>query len=286
MKVKQIIQVLIATIIFFGFPYQNQAKSETILEEIKRTGLIKFALRKNAVPFGYRDLDNNLSGLCLDLFQILRKKIQQELNQDILLVKLYSSNLSNRFTVVENRVVYLECGPNTIREGNNKNIEFSRPFFVTGTQFLVKADNKNKFNLNRGLNNVSIGVLVNTSNEEFIRQKYPGATLKEFQGILGRKRGIQAVQKGQIDAFASDGILLLGEAILQNLSLGQDYLLIPSHPLNCDYYGLILPKNDPQWRDLVNSVLGSLKEQQIANNWFGLVQPYIKSTLDYCREEE
>ncbi len=268
-----------------GMMITSPAFSLPVLEEIKTTGLLKAATREDAVPFGYRDLNNNLSGFCLDLIELIRQEVIESLNQEIISIRLFKSSLFNRFELVEDRAVHLECGPNTIRPLTNRSVQFSEPFFVTGTQFLIKAEAQKKFDFNRSLEGVVIGVLKDSTNQKRIEERYPQATIREFLGITGRLRGIQALKEDRIDAFASDGILLIGESVLMGLVLGDDYLLVPSVPLECDYYGLILPNNDPQWKALIDRSIEKAREQQIFREWIGVIIPEIRDSYQYCRQQ-
>lgn len=268
----------------FSFLYPANASAETVLEKIARTGLLEVGIREDAIPFGYRDSNNNLEGLCLDFIQILREELKRELNLEVISVKIYKSTLFNRFDLVENGTVDLECGPNTIRENIDRSVNFSRPFFVTGTQFLIRRENRQNLNLNT-LEGSRIGVLRDTTTENLLREKYPKATLQEFQGATGRLRGVQALKRRNIDAFASDGILLLGEAIVLGLSLEKEYTIVPKNPLDCEYYGLILPSDNTRWKELVNSVIIMAQDREILQQWFGEIAPYFIETLNYCRNQ-
>lgn len=259
------------------------AKSETVTEKIQRTGLLEVAIREDAVPFGYRDGNNDLQGLCLDFVQLLREELKHKLDKQVISVKIYKSTLFNRFQLLENKTVDLECGPNSIRKDIPYNVTFSRPFFVTGTQLLVRRNNSQKLDTNSSLQGINIGVLRDTSTQELLLQKYPLATYQEFQGVTGRLRGIQSLRRGRIDAFASDGILLIGEAVILGLSLEKDYNIIPQNPLNCDYYGLILPANDSQWQEFINSVIDTSENRNIFKTWFAEVASYFINTFQYCR---
>lgn len=279
-------RLIIGLLILSCLPYSVKAQEISVIEEIRRTGLLKIAVREDAVPFGYRDLNNNWTGICLDFVEILRNQVRQELDQPIILVKLFKSTLFNRFELVDSKVVFLECGPNTIRKDIAYKISFSDPIFLTGTQFLIKTEDKNKIRLNSDLKGITIGGLRDTTNLKFIIEKYPLATIREFQGVTGRLRGIQALQQGKIDAFVSDGILLIGEALLQNLSLGRDFSIFPEYPLECEEYGLILPSNDPQWQNLVNKAIANDDIQTLYQKWIGPVFPVIEQTRNYCRPSE
>ncbi len=261
------------------------AKASNVLENIKSTGLLRVAIREDSIPFGYRNLDGNLDGICLGFFDLIRTKLLSELKMQVITIKIFRSTLFNRFTLVEDNLVDLECGPNTIREELQNKVAFSAPFFVTGLQFLIREEDENKFDINGNLAQMTIGVLRNTTTKEMISNRYPDATLQEFQGVTGRMRGIQALQMGRINAFASDGILLIGEATLQGLSIPQEYILVPPYPLDCEYYGMILPANDPQWRDFVNSVIKETESRELLKTWFTVIAPYVRETVNYCKNK-
>lgn len=279
---KKLILTLLNISISGLFPLSSLAQTPSVLDTIQKTGQLKVAIREDAVPFGYRNLNGNLSGICLDLISLLRQEIKQELKLNILAIELYKSTLVNRFDLVANKTVYLECGPNTIRDNVDANIQFSQPFFVTGTQLLIRQADLQNINLNRSLKNVTIGVLRNSTNQRLIAEKYPAAEIQEFLGTTGRVRGIEALAQGRIDAFASDGILLIGEAVLLGLQLGRDYLLIPPYPLECDRYGMIIPENDPRWEAIVNRTIERATAEKLFREWFGVVLPQLEDTLERC----
>lgn len=263
---------------------QEPVPPPTVLETIRTTGLLKIAVREDAVPLGYRDLNNDWSGICLDFAAILKRQVITKIQQPAILVKLFKSTLFNRFDLVNDQVVYLECGPNSIRQDlTYDNITFSQPFLWTGTQFLIRAADKQRINPNGSLAGLKIGVLRYTTNEKLIQERYPEATIQIFQGATGRLRGIQALRQERIDAFASDGILLLGEALSQNLAIGQDYLIVPPIPLNCEQYGLILPRQDPQWVELINQTLALPQTQSLKQKWLGPIFPQVQKVIDFCQ---
>ncbi len=256
-----------------------------ILEDIQKTGLLKVAVRKDAVPFGYLDLNNQWTGICIDFIAVLKQQVTERLNNPFILVKLYESTLFNRFELLSENVVALECGPNTIRSDLAGKVAFSEPIFQTGTQFLVPTSSLLNFNPNGRLQDKTIGILRNTSNAQFLTERYPDAQFREFQGVTGRTRGVQALMQGKIDAFASDGILLFGEALLLNIQLGPTYRIIPKAPLDCVEYGLILPANDSAWQGLVNQAIALPETKAIYQKWVGPLLPALDSVRSYCNQQ-
>ncbi|WP_206816254.1 amino acid ABC transporter substrate-binding protein [Chroococcus sp. FPU101] len=283
MKTKHLSKLILAFILMgTAFPSSLKAQPTTVLERIQETGLIRVGIREDAVPFGYRNSENNLSGLCLDFVNLLRTRLQKELQRNILSVKIFQSTLFNRYDLIQDQVIDLECGPNTIQTEPIEGVSYSKPFLVTGTQFLIRKPERSQFNFKGTLNGLTIGVLRGTSTEAFIKENYPSATIQQFQGPTGRVRGIQAVQRETIDAFVSDGILLIGEAILLRLNLDEDYAIVPSRPLSCEYYGMILPANDPQWQTIVNETIDVARSQLIIADWFSIVNTYLQETNINC----
>jgi polar amino acid transport system substrate-binding protein len=261
---RNLIWVLASSVYFLGLV--SPVKGEERLAKIQRTGVLNVAIREDAPPFGYLDANKNLQGYCLDFFELLESQLVDELERNSLSVKLLKSTAANRFTLVADNLVDLECGPNTIRAEPPENTDFSTGFFLTGTQFLIKEDNP--LDLDNDLDGATLGVVANTTTAKYIAQRYPAAILRQYRGVAARIRGVQAVSQGKLDAMISDGILLRAEVQQQGLSLSE-YPLIPVVPLTCDRYGMIIHSNDPQWQEFVNSVINSPEAINLADQWFG-----------------
>ena len=257
-------------------------QAETVLEKIQRTGVLKVAIREDAAPFGYLDSSNNLQGYCLDFFALLEKQLIKNLKRKTLSIKLLKSTTNNRFSLIGDGIADLECGPNTIRTDVPENIGFSVTFFTTGTQFLIGKENRNRLKLDRDLKDIKLGVIINTTTEEFIAKTYPSATIYKFSGITAINRGVQAVSQGKIDAIISDGILLRAEAQRQELSAIK-YPLIPETPLTCDRYGMIVSGEDSQWQDFVNSAIESPETVALSQAWFGNLFNYNQIATNSCQ---
>lgn len=257
----------------------STANAESTLDKIQRTGVLKVAIREDAPPFGYLDANDNLRGYCLDFFALLKKQLIEKLDRNTLSIKLFKSTPNNRFDLVSRNTVDLECGPNTIR-ADVPEVDFSTGFFLTGTQFLIETNNR--LDLDSNLSNSILGVVSNTTTAEFIARRYPLATLRKYSGVTARTRGIEAVQQSKIDAMISDGILLRAEAWQQELSSIR-YPLIPDVPLTCDRYGMIIPSNDPQWQNFVNSVIESPQLKGLSSAWFGQLVNYIQPAVEFCK---
>ena len=119
----------------------------SIIEEIKQTGILKLAYPRNKEPFGYLKKNGDWGGFCAfygdQLANFLTKKLELPTKPKVV---VFPSDLNNRFDLVANGQAHLDCGANTIVENNKVN--FSLPFFVTGTYFLIPKTAVNDFNPN------------------------------------------------------------------------------------------------------------------------------------------
>ena len=258
-----------------------EPRAETVVAEIQRTGSLRVGLRRDAPPFGYVDDQGEWAGYCVDLVNGLREHLTQELGAtpEIELIEL-PSTLENRFQLVQEDAVDLECGPNTIRQGI-AGVEFSNLFFASGTRFLTRTQNQAAVNPGTRLNGVRMGVLAGTTNAAFVKETYPEANVVVFEGPSGRYDAVQAVNDGEIDTFVSDGILSFAEVIVQGLPT-YSFTFQPDQPLTCEFYGLLLPDNDPEWTAIVNRFLTSEEEEHIWEGWFSKAMPQTLNNLDYC----
>ncbi|MBW4518958.1 MAG: alpha/beta hydrolase [Scytolyngbya sp. HA4215-MV1] len=255
---------------------------ESILQEIQRTGTLKVAFRGDTPPFSYFDAQaNRWTGYCDALADALASQLTQQLNvPGGVEVVRFNASLDDRFKLVQDKTVHLGCGPDTIRQ-DVKGVAFSYPFFATGTQLLVKKGNEAPINPNGFLEGIRIGTFKNSLTEQFIQNHYPKAKSVNFLGAIGREQGLQSLNQGEIDALASDGVLLLGALRQQKLSV-ENYTLIPQKPLSCDFYGLALPSADKRWQETVNAFMEAKVAKQVQQTWLAEAIPTALSDAGYC----
>ena len=257
------------------------SRDEPVLAEIERTGILKVALRQDAAPFGYIDSEANWTGYCREFAADLQSELSQALDQavEIDLVE-QSSTLETRFSLIQDDIVHVECGPNTIRQ-DIEGVTFSLPLLITGTQFLVQEDGADLDVVNARLEETRVAILPATTNEQYVRETFPAAELIPFDGPTGRSDAIKALSNGQVDIFASDGVLSIAEVLRQNRSL-KDYALVPEQPLTCEFYGLVLPDDDPDWQTLINQFITRTHDQRLQSYLPANTLTEQLTTLDYC----
>ncbi|PSF38909.1 amino acid ABC transporter substrate-binding protein [Aphanothece hegewaldii CCALA 016] len=265
-------KTLLAFLILFLFPLQ--AYAETILEKVKRTGELNAATRQDAIPFAYIDNNNQWTGYSLDLILLIRQELEKQLNRPVKL-KLSEITVDDRFEKVEQKKVDLVCDTTTITQERLERVNFSVPYFMTGSQFLVRIQDAPKFDIDGTLEGVPIAYIPKTTTDLIIRQIYPFA---KWQIIKSREEGVEKLKKGEVSAVASDGILLIGELVRKGNDPRQ-FALTPRQPMTTELYGCMMPKNDLAWKQFVDQVVTSSNNQKIQEKWFNIEQGSFPYTV-------
>lgn len=242
------------------------ALAETVLERIERTGTLTAGTRTDTMPLSYTDQNGEWVGYSIDLLELIRAQLQQDLSKPIEL-NLVQVGATDRLAKVESQEVDIVCSATTYTSSRARRVDFSVGFFRTGTQFLVKRQE----NLEMG--QFRVGVIAGTTNAEVV-QRY--LRVAKFVEVQNRAAGLAALNTDRIDALASDGILL--EGLRQDTDDPEAYDVIPSAPIQPEIYACILPKSNPDFLQVVNhSLLGFMQgvvendSQSVAllNRWFG-----------------
>jgi glutamate/aspartate transport system substrate-binding protein len=155
-----------------------------------------------------------------------------------------------------------------------KDVGFSTLTFVDGTGLLIRASTTGNSLIDLG--NKKIGVIAGTSNEraltEAMRSKAVNATVVRLQT---RDEGLEQLEAGTIDAFASDRVLLVG---LVGKAKDPKALALLGDSLSYEPYAIMLPRDDWALRVAVDTALAQVFKgsalPEIYNRWFsGLGRP-------------
>ncbi len=251
---------------------QLPSVAETVLEKVNRTGVLRVGVREDAIPFSYSNESNNFEGYSVELMELIHLRLEQELNRSIQL-QLKPVTIQNRFSAVENGTVDLVCGADSITIEREQRVEFSIPFFTTGIQLLVQQEDVERLDPTRSTEEeleqiapgqVSIALIQGTTTDTNFKPIYPEA---DWQLLGSRTEGLRRLKSNEIDAIASDGILLIGEIWKQGEDM-KSYRLIPQEPLSFENYGCIFPHNNTDWGNFINSTITSSENTELWDQWF------------------
>ena len=163
-------------------------------------------------------------------------------------------NLRNRIPLVANGTVDISCESAVNTIGRQSQVDFSNPFFISHTRFLVK-DGSGIAELT-DLDGKSIALSINSVPERLIKSLLERDNLNvRIVPVKDNSEGFLALQTGRADAFSTDDILLFG---LKNKAVDPTAYEVVGKPLSYDSYGFLVQKNSTVFLTIVNATLARL----------------------------
>ena len=242
---------------------------QNTLRKIQETKSIKLGYLDQSLPFSFVDDKKKPAGYSVELCQKVVSGIEQQLGLVDLEVQWVPITLVNRFEMVTNGTIDLECGISTITVSRQKIVDFSLMTWLDGGNFMVKAGQPRA-----GLGDLAgkrIAVIVGTTTESALRDALKKDSINaEIVLVKEHLQGLNAVDQGKADAYAADQTVLIGLALVVRDQL---QLTISERNFSYEPYGLTLRRNDADFKQAVNQVLARLYRTgqivAIYDRWFG-----------------
>jgi polar amino acid transport system substrate-binding protein/glutamate/aspartate transport system substrate-binding protein len=266
------IMCMVTMVMVMGnFCPQAHAGTTNLLETIGETGEVHMGFREGSVPFGFIDAQGKWVGFGLDLGAEVVKDLEKKFGKKIKLIK-HPMNPKTRITMVANGMVAMGIGSTTITLAREDVVDFSLPYFLTGTRLLVPKDSPINGFHDIGGKRVGMGSGSTANIKGMDRAIADGLVKPACKKVLFEEhnKGFLALQQGKIDAYFTDASQLAGmRAKAKN---PQDWKIVDRY-LTYEPYGFILPQNQGDWRDFVNkSLIHMIKDGRFVslyNKWFG-----------------
>lgn len=256
-----------ASLSLAALPASAQALRGT-LKKIADRGEIVLGHRDAAIPFSYLDGSGRPVGFSLDLCQSVVEAVKRRLGRPDLKVSTVPVTSATRIPLVANGTVDLECGSTTNTVARQSQVAFSVTTFVAAGRLLVKrhagvagiADLKGRaVAANQGSNPVRALLALNTGQHLGIRF-LPAKDFAESFVLLETDRAA---------AIPQDDVLLAG--LRANARNPDDYAIVGA-PFTVEPYGLVLPREDPDYKALVDGVLIAMMRdgrfEKLYDKWF------------------
>ena len=242
---------------------------ESRLKKIKDSKTITLAYRTDASPFSSEDASKQPVGYSIDLCKRVVSLLEQQIGAQGLQVKWVPVTTQTRFDAVARGDADMECGSSTVTLTRMKQVDFSYFTFLEGTGLLARAE------LNvRALPDLAgkkIGVIGGTTNEAALRNALRDRVVNATVVTLNRRdEGLAKLESKEIDAFASDMLLLLG---LGPKAKDPRSLMMVDDPLSFEPYAIVLPRGESALRIEVNTALAKIYRSDaildLYGRWFG-----------------
>jgi glutamate/aspartate transport system substrate-binding protein len=244
------------------------AQTPSTLDKVKASGVITVAYRESSIPFSYLDDKGQPTGFGWEICGKIVDDVKKATGRPDLKVETQAVTSANRIPLLQNGTIDIECGSTTNNSDRQKQVAFAINYFYTGTRFLVKADSPIKsLDDLRGKTVVST---TGTTNYKVIRNLSEEKKLDI--NLLGAKDHAESalmVQSGRAVAFGMDDILLYG---LKASALNPAELAIVGAPIQVEPYAIMLRRDDPAFKKLVDGTLTHLMKSgeftSLYKKWF------------------
>lgn len=232
------------------------AHAQTTLKRIDERGQINVGHRESSVPFSYFDDNKQVVGYSIDLCMKVVEEVKKKLGKEVK-VNFVPITTANRIPQITSGATDMECGTTTITLGRMEQVDFSMPFWITGTQLAVHK--KSRIAEAEDLKGKTVGVLQGSSNERALQRlaQEKGLNLK-FNYVKDYAEGFLSLETNRIDALAGDGTPIAVFAATKARK-PQD-LTIVGRLLTSDPYGVMIQRGDPEFRLMVNRALAKAFE--------------------------
>ncbi|PPF17059.1 ABC transporter substrate-binding protein [Rathayibacter sp. AY1A7] len=154
---------------------------------------------------------------------------------------------ANREASIVNGDIDYYVGTYSITDKRKEQVGFAGPYFETGQQLLVAADNDTITGPDDLTADTTVCSATGSTPIQNIRTNYPEVKTEEFDTY---SQCVDALSDGTVDAVTTDGAILIGYAAQK-----PDELKVVGEPFSTELYGIGLPKDDDALRHFVNGML-------------------------------
>jgi len=263
---KIVCYALLGTVLFTA--HASSQELDGTLKKIRTAGVFNLGHRESAPPFSFPGPDRRPVGYSIDLCTHVASAIQKQLGVNLKL-DWQPVTADNRLDMVTQGKIDIECGTTTMTLARQERVDFSLMTFVDGGGVLTRSDGK--FNSVADFADKRIAVIPGTTTEtalnKFFKEEF--VIIKPVP-VKNPLEGIAALEKGSVDAFASDRGILAGLAVT---SKDPKRFAMPNLLFSYEPYGFMMRRNDAAFRLAVNRALADLYRSggfiPIYERWFG-----------------
>ena len=243
------------------------------LKKIKETGVITIGHRESSIPFSFLDDQQKPVGYAMDLCMKIVDTVKADLKLPKLKVTLQPVTSSNRIPLLQNGTIDLECGSTTNTTARQQQVAFGPTYFVINVTATVKKSSG--INTIADLNGKTVSTTSGTTSVPLLKayEKAKNTQVKEIYG-KDHAEAFLLMADDRAAAFVMDDVLLAGQ--IANAKRPGDYQILPES-LRQEPYSMMLRKDDPQFKALVDKSIGEVMKSgeinRIYAKWFTMPIP-------------
>jgi ABC-type amino acid transport substrate-binding protein len=215
------------------------------LDEVKKRGKLVAGVKADFPPFGYVDSAGKNLGFDVDVAHLFAKALFGDENK----VELVAVTSGNRIPFLQSNKIDIIIATVTITDERKQVVEFSDPYFLSGSLLLVPKASTVKGP--EDLAGKTVAVIQGAIQDKDIEQLAPQAKRVKYGKV---SEAVLAVKGGRADAYAHDDIVIL-TLVKDNPDLkavGKPFIPRP--------YGIAVRKGDLEFIAWANDQLRKMRK--------------------------
>jgi len=267
---------VILLVTFFTNPLYAGEFTGTLLQ-IKKSGKIRVGYRQSQAPMSFLGKNGIPAGYSIDLCKEIIFGINNKIGGNVN-IEYVPVTAADRFEALSDNRIDILCGSTTKTLSRRELVDFTQLTFITGASLLTLSNRKDTSDLN----GKKIGVVKGTTTIAILKKLFlKMKTDAEIVPISSTAEGINALEKGKIDAFAADQVVLIG--LVLNAVNPLNFSILPKL-LSYEPFALAVRRNDADFRLEADRVISRLYRTKqilpIYDKWFGKFSNKMLSEID------
>jgi ABC-type amino acid transport substrate-binding protein len=220
------------------------AEAQSTLETVKKRGKLIAGVKTDFPPFGTVDASGKNVGFDVDVAHMFARALFNDENQ----VELVAVTSGNRIPFLQSGKIDIIIATVTITDERRQVVEFSDPYFMSGSLLLVpKASTAKSLDDMAGK---TVAVVQGAIQDQDVEKLQPRASRVKFGKV---SEAVLAVKGGRADADVHDDIVVL------SLAKENPDLKAVGKPFMPRPYGIAVRKGDAEFIKWVNAELAKMK---------------------------
>jgi len=247
------------------------AQDGPVLKRIAETKTLNIGHRDSSPPLSYVGADGKAQGYSIDICLRIAEETKKELKLDKLEIKFIPLTPQTRIPLLTAGTVDIICESSTITLGRLRQVSFLNTTFLTGSKLLVRKNSGIK-RIEDLTGKVLVAALGGTNERAAqVEINKKGIKIKggEIMKVKDNAQAMLNMEQGRADAFTSDDVVLFG---LASLAKNPAEWEVVGPYFSYDPYGMIIPRNNDDWRLLGNRTITMLirsgELHAIYKKWF------------------
>ncbi|TDT99113.1 MULTISPECIES: amino acid ABC transporter substrate-binding protein [Azorhizobium] len=237
--------------------------ADSRVDAIRQTGTITLGHPETSVPFAYLDGNQKPVGYTVEICEKIAGEIKSALNLPKLDIRYNPTTSATRIPLLANGTIDLECGNTTNNVERHKLVAFAPTTFVAQVVLMARKDGGVDVNNPASFRGKTIAAQAGGQTFKVISQiNAKGNYGITVAGAKDTGEAFLMVETGRAAGTANDDGLAYGQVAS---SKTPDAFIIGTKSLEIAPYGIMEPKDDPEFKKLVDdAVLKLIKDGTVA----------------------